>query len=657
MNGPSGERITEWAGGTLSELMSVLSAAALPARIQVFAPGPGAAPAGEVHLLAGGVSDAFAGAERGPEAVSALQRVASARFAIDTRLPDPETGSLAKPGPAEGNLAQRPLVEIMRYCEQYVLTCAIEVWRGEEEARISYRRGELVGTTVGGSDTPERLPEVMGWKEGFFEIVLPPPVTPPVPAISKRSSASMAVVGAGAPARPAQPPAGARVRRKTNPFITVDAVKTNTPARAAGALQSTGQGGPKVRPGSPLPGLQPRVAEAAPARPAQATEPRPAPSAPASAFPLLSPPISKTAPSSVPPTAPAQARTAQAPVTAATALEVSPARPLSSPAIAAQAGGTTRPAGPAAPAPIGTEVTPAPPAAVAKQPLARIPARVTQAPLVAPPVATPVARDARAAGASSQAALPSLAARTSGAQIPARPMSPPAAKAPAAPPTASQGSAGNPPQASAPDSLAAGAPAAPVRRTAPALATPPSTQAASAAVGKRPEATSRPRPSKPAESPAASAIRGESTTAAHMAPSAQNHISGEIRRPATPVHGTEERPFGVELSEDMQDPAAFVDTPPPQQPVIMGSLAQSTPTPVSLRPQSEGQPTQRIKGPASVQPDGLSVDIEGPRVRSGKRRAPRGLADWPLLVHVLLGVVLGAAIVVAYSAYYGLPLP
>ena len=61
MNGPSGERVTEWAGGSLSELMSVLSAAALPARIRVFAPGAGGAQAGEVHLLAGGINDAFAG--------------------------------------------------------------------------------------------------------------------------------------------------------------------------------------------------------------------------------------------------------------------------------------------------------------------------------------------------------------------------------------------------------------------------------------------------------------------------------------------------------------------------------------------------------------------------------------------------------------------
>ena len=31
----------------------------------------------------------------------------------------------------------------MRYCEDYVITCAIEVWRGNENARIDYQRGEI----------------------------------------------------------------------------------------------------------------------------------------------------------------------------------------------------------------------------------------------------------------------------------------------------------------------------------------------------------------------------------------------------------------------------------------------------------------------------------------------------------------------------------
>jgi hypothetical protein len=142
-----------------------------------------------------------------------------------------------------------------------------------------------------------------------------------------------------------------------------------------------------------------------------------------------------------------------------------------------------------------------------------------------------------------------------------------------------------------------------------------------------------------------------------VAPSALNHISGEIRRPSTPERGTEERPYGVELAEDMQDPAAFVNTPPPAQPDILASLAQTTPTPISPGPQPSDQPSDEFAAVASVPTGDLSVDIDEPRSRPGARRAQRGPASWPLVIHVLLGVVLGAAVVVAYSAYYGLPLP
>ncbi len=90
---------------------------------------------------------------------------------------------------------------------------------------------------------------------------------------------------------------------------------------------------------------------------------------------------------------------------------------------------------------------------------------------------------------------------------------------------------------------------------------------------------------------------------------------------------------------------------------MVASATQTTPPPVSALPRPAGPSTDRSVLSASVQPDDLAVDPENPRFRPGKRRAQRGLGDWPLLVHVLLGIVLGAAIVVAYSAYYGLPLP
>ena len=571
MNAPSGERVTEWAGGSLSELMSVLSAAALPARIRVFAPGKGAAPAGEVHLLAGGLNDAFAGNKRGQEAASALQRLAGARFVIDTRLPDPETGSLAKPGPAEGSLAQRPLVEIMRYCEDYVLTCTLEVWRGEEQARISYRRGELVGTSVGGSEAPERLPEVMGWKEGFFEIDLPLPVTPPSPAPSRRTAGS-AVVGDSAGTGPARPPSGERARRGTDPFITLDAIKRNATTRPAGAMRSTGEisSSPRLPPGPPLPGFQARIAAAARAHPAEKAGPRPPPFGPTPAHPLAAPPISKTAPA------------AQAPLP----------------------------------------------------------------PLAAPTV---VGRDARRAPVPPLAPVPWPT--SSAAQPTVRPMSTPAPRAPAGFTTPAQGSAVTPPPSSLPASLLARAPAAHVQRT------PPPAKPASAAAVQPTSAMARPvRPAEPRPSESFRAMREASAPSARMTPSEPSLTSGRTKPAFTPPLGTEALPFGVELPEDMQDPAAFVETPPPEVPLVMPSMARATPTPVSPTPQPMVEPPDEFAESASGQPEDLGVDFEEPGFQPDQRPARRGVGAWPLLVHMLLGVALGAAITAAYSAYYGLPL-
>jgi hypothetical protein len=130
-----------------------------------------------------------------------------------------------------------------------------------------------------------------------------------------------------------------------------------------------------------------------------------------------------------------------------------------------------------------------------------------------------------------------------------------------------------------------------------------------------------------------------------------------MRRSLTPVHETEELPFGVEISEDMQDPAALLDTPPPQSPAIVSAVAQSTPTPVSPAGQPEEPPTVRLSTVGFAPSVDLSVDVDERQFRPGKRRARRGVGHWPLLVHVLLGIALGAAIVAAYSAYYGLPIP
>lgn len=166
----------DWSGGSLDELVATLSAPSLSARVEVIA--PDGTPAGEVYVLAGGVSDALIKGHSEHDALDKLRLVKNAKFRVEQRFPNPADGDLATPGPESGKLEERSLPILMRYCEDFVLTASIEVWRGSENAKVDYRRGEIVGVTVGGIDAPERLAEVMQWHHGQYRVTMPPLVLP-----------------------------------------------------------------------------------------------------------------------------------------------------------------------------------------------------------------------------------------------------------------------------------------------------------------------------------------------------------------------------------------------------------------------------------------------------------------------------------------------
>lgn len=240
------ERIAEWSGGTLADLMAMIKAEALPVRIDVIAPGPGGTSAGEIHILAGGLADAFAGSLRRDDAVAALERLDGARFLVETRLPEPETGSLNEPHDDRGSLTEHPLTVLMRYCENYVLTCQVKVQKGDEQATIHYRKGEITGTEVNGSDAPERLSEVLRWTTGEYVIDLPKipgtrplPPAKPIPSEPKRHStlpmvqraelqpgASSSTFNSKLPRGAAQIPISTGLGAPTDPIIV------NAPSRA-----------------------------------------------------------------------------------------------------------------------------------------------------------------------------------------------------------------------------------------------------------------------------------------------------------------------------------------------------------------------------------------------------------------------------------------
>jgi len=190
-------KLIDWNGGTLSDLIALLSAPAVSARVEVIPTGADSL-IGEVHLVAGGVSDSIYDGQATDDALDKLLTITPARFRVDPRLPNPTTGELGTPGPESGTLDGRPLAHLMRYCEDYVITCGIEVWRGNETARVDYKRGEISGVTVGGIDAPERLAEVMQWASGNYRLIVPPISLPAV--APRRTGTMMPVVSDAVPA-------------------------------------------------------------------------------------------------------------------------------------------------------------------------------------------------------------------------------------------------------------------------------------------------------------------------------------------------------------------------------------------------------------------------------------------------------------------------
>jgi hypothetical protein len=235
--GPVVRKLIDWNGGTLTDLIGLLSAPAASARVEVLAAGADT-PIGEVHLLAGGVSDAIYNGQATDDALDKLLTVTPARFRVDQRLPQPVTGDLGTPGPDAGTLDGRPLAHLMRYCEDFVITCVIEVWRGNETARVDYRRGEISGVTVGGIDAPERLAEVMQWASGNYRLHVPPidlpAKAPPAMAPQRSTAAARAVVPASAPL----PEAAAAATRQGSATKTIFGIPQSEIAAARVAAEA-----------------------------------------------------------------------------------------------------------------------------------------------------------------------------------------------------------------------------------------------------------------------------------------------------------------------------------------------------------------------------------------------------------------------------------
>jgi hypothetical protein len=262
----------DWSGGDLDDLIAILSAPALSARVEVLG-ATGDAAVGEVHLLAGGVSDALYGGKSTDDALDNLRAAKPTRFRVEQRLPNPTDGDLTYPGADSGTLESRALAHLMRYCEDYVITCMIEVWRGSENARVEYKRGEIGNVTVGGIDAPERLAEVMQWSSGNYRLVVQPLKLPAV-APKKPKAAEAAPAKVPAPAPSAQAARHASATKTIFGMPAAEIIKARAAAEAAKAAKAAAAAGGAAPPSPTTPAAtQPPASVALPA----AAAPAPAP--------------------------------------------------------------------------------------------------------------------------------------------------------------------------------------------------------------------------------------------------------------------------------------------------------------------------------------------------------------------------------------------
>jgi len=275
---PAAKATQEWSGGDLDDLIAILSGPALSARVEVLG-ATGDAAVGEVHLLAGGVSDALFGGKSTDDALDKLRAAKPTRFRVEQRLPNPTDGDLTYPGPDAGTLESRALAHLMRYCEDYVITAGIEVWRGNENARVEYKRGEIGNVTVGGIDAPERLAEVMQWASGNYRLHVQPLKLPAV-APKRPQAAAAAAAKVPAPAPSAQAARQASATKTIFGMPAAEIIKARAAAEAAKAAAAAARTTSPTSPATPSTVAQPPAASAAPppaAAPVKVTPPGVAP--------------------------------------------------------------------------------------------------------------------------------------------------------------------------------------------------------------------------------------------------------------------------------------------------------------------------------------------------------------------------------------------
>ncbi len=157
------------ADAPLDELLARCRQVALTGFIRVYAVGE----VGVAELRAGVLTDADFLGFRGEAALLRMRALRNGGYDIVQRLPELD-GALGSADEFRGEVADVPLVEVMRHCEENALSCTITVIHDFDRGQIHYRGGELVDIDFNGEHDEGKILAMVRFPEARFRVKATP---------------------------------------------------------------------------------------------------------------------------------------------------------------------------------------------------------------------------------------------------------------------------------------------------------------------------------------------------------------------------------------------------------------------------------------------------------------------------------------------------
>ena len=205
---------------------------------------------GKIELRAGRVEHADLDGVTGEAALAALAELREGTFEVVQRLPGLE-GALGSAAEFQGDLAEIPLIQIMRHVETHALTVTITVIHEWDRGVISYKDGDIAGVEFNGDRDPDRIGELVQLSAGRFR-VLAGALELPVPArrATRRAPTEPFHVGHVADLRRSErraagtkPPPVDEVSEADAPAAADATVEAATPRSARARIEGVVRGG------------------------------------------------------------------------------------------------------------------------------------------------------------------------------------------------------------------------------------------------------------------------------------------------------------------------------------------------------------------------------------------------------------------------------